>query len=815
MKTNPYIAGNPVGGESAFIGRADVLRDVLRVLKSEHENGMVLYGQRRIGKTSVLQELAAVLPKHGNFAPVYFDLQDKAALSLDQVLTELSHRVLYTLDIPALDIPKEDFSAAFQNIFLPHVLSHLPEQTALVLLFDEFDVLDNPGNKQAGAAFFPYLRDLMAKDVKRLQFVFVIGRRPEDLSSVYLSLFKGVKSSHVSLMSEKDTDDLVRLSEKNDSLIWTDDVAAEVYQLTGGHPFLTQQLCQVIWNNIYEDITIYEKEYARTVLSDDVKNSVQEAIRTATNSLEWLWSGLQPAQRIVASALAEAGPKLITQQELEKHLHDSGVRILIGELQDAPRVLAEWDVIQPEDGGYRMRVEMLRQWIAERKPLSRVRDEMDRVLPAAENLFQAAYSIYQGGQLDEAEPLLRQSVRLNPNHIKANQLLAEIFLAKGDTDEALKILEFIYEYNPCDVKHLLVQVLMNKAKGVKDSEQISIYERILTIEPNQHEVIDIYQKYYERQGNIAFSNYDLDKAIEFYKKADENKLLTFYEKILELEPNHSEALEGYKKIYENLGDMAYNNNELDKAFELYEKACLKEKCERVKRRLQLETLYQQALAALERNEREKAQQLLVEVLSIEPSYKEATRYMHFVVTDIDIVKLNYALKIKNEQIEFINKKINSLLTTELDLELDLEDFENQDSKLMDRLKIEKSELELEKKITQWLGIKSDLQNKIDALEMEKLSLKNKLTQEKSDLQNRIYALEAEESELKNKLRQEDKIKSDLQNQIYFLEAKESEFPITTVKILLSVITIGLLIGFFVGFTNLKDIILNFLCKFRT
>ncbi|HAO20532.1 MAG TPA: hypothetical protein DCQ37_08740, partial [Desulfobacteraceae bacterium] len=65
---------------------------------------------------------------------------------------------------------------------------------------------------------------------------------------------------------------------------------------------------------------------------------------------------------------------------------------------------------------------------------------MDRVLPAAENLFQAAYSIYQGGQLDEAEPLLRKAVRLNPNHIKANLILTLILLDKGDTDEALKIL---------------------------------------------------------------------------------------------------------------------------------------------------------------------------------------------------------------------------------------------------------------------------------------------------------------------------------------------------------------------------------------
>lgn len=29
MLTNPYVAGNPVGGSNAFVGRADVLRSVV------------------------------------------------------------------------------------------------------------------------------------------------------------------------------------------------------------------------------------------------------------------------------------------------------------------------------------------------------------------------------------------------------------------------------------------------------------------------------------------------------------------------------------------------------------------------------------------------------------------------------------------------------------------------------------------------------------------------------------------------------------------------------------------------------------------
>jgi ATP-dependent Clp protease ATP-binding subunit ClpA len=54
---NPCIAGNPVGNSNAFIGRADVVRDVLHIFARPEENAIVLYGQRRIGKTSVLQFL--------------------------------------------------------------------------------------------------------------------------------------------------------------------------------------------------------------------------------------------------------------------------------------------------------------------------------------------------------------------------------------------------------------------------------------------------------------------------------------------------------------------------------------------------------------------------------------------------------------------------------------------------------------------------------------------------------------------------------------------------------------------------------------
>ena len=286
--TNPYIAGNPVGGSPAFVGREAVLRSVLRMLESPGENAIVLFGQRRIGKTSVLQELAQRLRSSGPYHPLYFDLQDKAALPLAQVVAELAQRLAVELHLP----PPPDWGASapetFRHKYLPSALKELPEGHSLVVLFDEFDVLDALQENQAGAAFFPYLRDLLTVS-PRLQFVFAIGRRLEDLSNLTLSVFKGMRSEPISLLNPEETGQLVRLAEADSSLSWSKAAVAAVYVLTGGHPFLTQHLCQEVWEQAHEADTRQARPGATPAL---VESAVPATLRSATNALEWLWNGL-------------------------------------------------------------------------------------------------------------------------------------------------------------------------------------------------------------------------------------------------------------------------------------------------------------------------------------------------------------------------------------------------------------------------------------------------------------------------------------------------------------------------------------------
>ncbi len=629
---NPYVAGNPVGDSPAFIGRADVLREVLRILRRPQDNAIVLYGQRRIGKTSILQHLAAQLPHEGPYHPVYFDLQDKTDWPLDRVLLELARTVTHALEQPSPDgstglatVLRLDPETGPRREWLSAALGDLPEGSSLVLLFDEFDVLADPQKEQAAAAFFPYLRGLLADAPGRLQFVFVIGRNVDDLDTIALSLFKGTPYQRVSLLSREDTTALVHFSEANDSLRWINGAAERVWQLTCGHPFLTQQLCSHVWERAYDE----EPDEPPTVIPADVDAAVSDALEASRNTLEWLWDGLPPAERVVAAALAEAGPGPITQEQWEQLLRESGVRVVIRELQNAPHLLQEWDLIEPTDGGYRFRVELLRCWIAAHKPLKRVQEELDRIEPAAESLYRAALGLYRSGHLDRAVDPLRQAVNLNPNHAGANQLLADILLAQGQPDEARQLLERLYEYQPAAARSRLVETLLAQARAAEsDDEQLALYEQALELDSTRREAAAGRQRIWRRSGDAALEPGELDTALEAYVMAGLAKGIAHVEELqrqqamakVEVQARaHARAQrwEDAAAEYERLVAQAYDEES---------RAAWQAALERCREEGELACLLAEGVEALRQDDWKQAQRALLQVVSRRVDYQESGRW---------------------------------------------------------------------------------------------------------------------------------------------------------------------------------------------
>ena len=74
---NPYVTGQPIKEPHRFFGRQKILKDIFnRLLSSPDQNVLLIHGQRRIGKSSLLfQVVSRINEKHKDlYIPIVIDL---------------------------------------------------------------------------------------------------------------------------------------------------------------------------------------------------------------------------------------------------------------------------------------------------------------------------------------------------------------------------------------------------------------------------------------------------------------------------------------------------------------------------------------------------------------------------------------------------------------------------------------------------------------------------------------------------------------------------------------------------------------------
>ena len=133
-KINPYIAGAPVIEKRMFFGREDIFSWIERSLSGKFvDHILVIHGQRRVGKTSVLKHLGNRLPD--KFIPIFIDLQGRVNTSLPRFLWWLAREITRALDLPE---PQRDRFEGdpdyFESEFLPEVEKQLDGKVLLLTL---------------------------------------------------------------------------------------------------------------------------------------------------------------------------------------------------------------------------------------------------------------------------------------------------------------------------------------------------------------------------------------------------------------------------------------------------------------------------------------------------------------------------------------------------------------------------------------------------------------------------------------------------------------------------------------------------------
>ncbi|QTA82002.1 Penicillin-binding protein 1A [Desulfonema limicola] len=510
--SNPYITNTQVGFTKAFTGRTLIIKGLSDFLKSAHANTMVIYGHRCIGKTSVLHHLKGRLLNSSVFVPVYFDLNEKASQALDLILMQLVREIEKIPDFSGLTDKQNLSSESLYTVF-PNIISAIPGKITLVLIFDEFEESDWQYLEKK-FLFYKYMNKIAGINLPNIKFIFALGRHHDDFDSIYQPFLNHGCIEYISLLSKEETKKLIRCSEKDNSLIWPDAQISSVINITGGHPYLTQKICQVIWDRIYQT---HHNNIPKVVFKDMGLGFVH-AMKGADKSLNWFWNGLGPWEKVLVSALAEGGFQGVEPEELKNRLASYEYFTRNGSLQEITAHLERSGVIQAEkDRGYSIQVNMIYRWVMAKKPFDRIKEELNH---KADELVQAACDLSKEKKLNQAAHALRQAADINPEHPRAMYFLAKILLKQGNAEQAVQILEKLYKSSYPSIRALLIQALLSLSDQTSDEEKkILILEKILNIQPGQPRARSIYWKIFELRGDKALENNDLYQAFADYQKA--------------------------------------------------------------------------------------------------------------------------------------------------------------------------------------------------------------------------------------------------------------------------------------------------------
>ncbi len=100
---NPYQFGPPITKEDGFYGREDLVEAVVKHFTNGQGNAIVLHGQRRIGKTSLLHRLKRDKMLGQHYWPIFLNLQAHQGYSSASILYHLAKTIVR--DTLKLDIP--------------------------------------------------------------------------------------------------------------------------------------------------------------------------------------------------------------------------------------------------------------------------------------------------------------------------------------------------------------------------------------------------------------------------------------------------------------------------------------------------------------------------------------------------------------------------------------------------------------------------------------------------------------------------------------------------------------------------------------
>jgi len=411
LGSSPYVTGTPLGPESGhnvFFGREDILECISRQI-STHGNVILLEGNRRAGKTSILKHLEGkdIIP---GWLSVYFSLQgvsgasNAAGVPTVEVFRGMARYIALALNKYGFDLylpdgsslqhsnqtlgvrrlisqacrkgiseedPFDDFSIYLNE--LQEILK--PMKVGIVLLLDEFDKLQEGIDSGITSPQVPENIRYLIQNNPQFSAILTGSRRLKRLREEYWSALFGLGTNVQVTALDKPNAIKVVTEPVRGRLVFAPDAIDKILKLTAMHPYLLQCLCNKVFDFA---IKTRSKNISATVVDDCAIKLAQDNEHFANL---WDYAGLGPAtgrcrRQLVLMLYTRSNrqDESISFGSLHEQLTQMGVTVFEEALEIDLDYLRELELIeysgQIDGGEYKLAIPLMAVWIAQQKDMN-------------------------------------------------------------------------------------------------------------------------------------------------------------------------------------------------------------------------------------------------------------------------------------------------------------------------------------------------------------------------------------------------------------------------------------------------------------
>lgn len=242
--------------EEELVGRKELVANIYANLISDTIQSVMIFGQKRVGKTSIAKAIANKIQKEIDFVPIFVKVGDLDKTSPRNFIKTLGEAIVeetqYHHELSKSGIDKPIFDEVLSPPLSTYFkrIKRLFPKLKFIIIIDEFDEIPSELYRYTdiGNTFFHNIRGL-SQEGTQIGFILIGGENMQIIrqSTDRLNLFSPFQVDYFD--KERFFGDFKELIgyPVQDILEFSDGSIDEIYRLTEGNPFFTKFICDKLF----------------------------------------------------------------------------------------------------------------------------------------------------------------------------------------------------------------------------------------------------------------------------------------------------------------------------------------------------------------------------------------------------------------------------------------------------------------------------------------------------------------------------------------------------------------------------------------